>query len=252
MSQICILHFVWQISWIGKSNSFTLPGLSKTDFRKVLTPQCSRKAINTTRVFLLWSHLLCSYESGVAQIVDENLVDEAVLSKGLDHHHPLGTKLQQDVGDVQHLKTVQQRWVYTHPGGGRKFTDYYFDRNSPRYAPGRRSGSRTGWPPRCGPLQRCSGPAQAGWCFLGHWCCSCASSQTGSPPGRLKDNGTVIFHRRTLRWLSWTFEWLSYHEYRVVAHWGSLLCHLGNRDLASLCTAGARSSSPGPSGGVWF
>lgn len=45
-----------------------------------------------------------SYESGVAQIVDEDLVDEAVLSEGLDHHHPLGAELQQDVGDVQRLK----------------------------------------------------------------------------------------------------------------------------------------------------
>lgn len=45
-----------------------------------------------------------SYESGVAQIVDEDLVDEAVLSEGLDHHHPLGTELKQDVGDIQRLK----------------------------------------------------------------------------------------------------------------------------------------------------
>lgn len=36
--------------------------------------------------------------------MDEDLVDEAVLSEGLDHHHPLGAELQQDVGDVQRLK----------------------------------------------------------------------------------------------------------------------------------------------------
>lgn len=45
-----------------------------------------------------------SNESGVAQIVDEDLVDEAVLSEGLDHHHPLSAELQQDVGDVQRLQ----------------------------------------------------------------------------------------------------------------------------------------------------
>lgn len=56
------------------------------------------------RIFILQSHLRCSYESGVAQIVDQDLVDEAVLSEGLDHHHPLGAELQQDVGDVQRLK----------------------------------------------------------------------------------------------------------------------------------------------------
>lgn len=48
-----------------------------------------------------------SYEPGVAQVVDQDLVDEAVLSEGLDHHHPLSTELQQDVGDVQRLKGVQ-------------------------------------------------------------------------------------------------------------------------------------------------
>lgn len=59
---------------------------------------------NRMRIFILRSHLRCSYESGVAQIVDQDLVDEAVLSEGLDHHHPLGTELQQDFGDVQRLE----------------------------------------------------------------------------------------------------------------------------------------------------
>lgn len=36
--------------------------------------------------------------------MDEDLVDEAVLSECLDHHHPLGAELQQDVRDVQRLK----------------------------------------------------------------------------------------------------------------------------------------------------
>lgn len=47
---------------------------------------------------------LSSYESGVAQILDEDLVDEAVLSKGLNHHHPLSTQLPQDMWDMQSLK----------------------------------------------------------------------------------------------------------------------------------------------------
>lgn len=36
--------------------------------------------------------------------MDEDLVDEAVLSEGLDHHHPLSAELQQELGDVQRLK----------------------------------------------------------------------------------------------------------------------------------------------------
>lgn len=104
---------------------------------------------------------------------------------------------------------VQRQWVNTHPSGGgggvwRKWPAFDSVRNSPRCAPGRRSGSRPGWPLQCGPRPRCSGPAQAGWCSLGHWCCLCVSSQTGSPPGRLKDNIKVIFHRWKPRWLSRT------------------------------------------------
>lgn len=78
--------------------------------------------------------------------MDENLVDEAVLSKGLDHHHPLGAELQQDVGDVQRLKQCNAGESTPVPVvvGARKFTAFYSVRNPPRCAPGRRSGSRTG------------------------------------------------------------------------------------------------------------
>lgn len=72
------------------------------------------------RIFILRSLLLRSagsYESGVAQIVDEDLVDEAVLSEGLDHHHPLSAELQQDVGDVQRL---QQGIASESPPSGRR------------------------------------------------------------------------------------------------------------------------------------
>ncbi len=33
-----------------------------------------------------------------------DLVDEAVLSQGLNHHHPLSTQFQQDFWDIQRLK----------------------------------------------------------------------------------------------------------------------------------------------------
>lgn len=36
--------------------------------------------------------------------MDEDFVDEAVLSEGLDHQHPLGAELQKDVWDVQRLE----------------------------------------------------------------------------------------------------------------------------------------------------
>lgn len=55
-------------------------------------------------IFICSCALSGSYEPGVAQIVDEDLVDEAVLREGLDHHHPLSTELQQDVRDVQRLQ----------------------------------------------------------------------------------------------------------------------------------------------------
>lgn len=48
-----------------------------------------------------------SYQPGVAQVLDENLVDEVVLRKRLDHHHPLRAQLVQDVGDVQGLKETR-------------------------------------------------------------------------------------------------------------------------------------------------
>lgn len=69
----------------------------------------------------LFSALSSSYESGVAQIVDEDLVDEAVLSEGLDHHHPLSPELQQALGDVQRLKqciTSESTPVLGVGGGG--------------------------------------------------------------------------------------------------------------------------------------
>lgn len=90
---------------------------------------------------------MVSYESGVAQIVDEDLVDEAVLSEGLDHHHPLGAELQQDVGDVQRLKgcsTGESTPILVVVVGEESYSFFYCVRNSPRCAPGRRSGSRTG------------------------------------------------------------------------------------------------------------
>lgn len=45
-----------------------------------------------------------SYEPGVAEVLDENLVDEGVLSQGLNHQHSLSTQLQQVLWDIQRLK----------------------------------------------------------------------------------------------------------------------------------------------------
>lgn len=45
-----------------------------------------------------------SDESGVAEVLDEDPVDEGVLRQGLNHHHPLITQLQQDSFDIQYLK----------------------------------------------------------------------------------------------------------------------------------------------------
>lgn len=50
-----------------------------------------------------------SYEPGVAEILDENLVDEVVLSKRLDHHHSLSAQLVQDIRDIQRLKQTHKQ-----------------------------------------------------------------------------------------------------------------------------------------------
>lgn len=41
-----------------------------------------------------------SYEPGVAEVLDEDLVDKVVLSEGLHHHHSLSTQLHQDFWDI--------------------------------------------------------------------------------------------------------------------------------------------------------
>lgn len=66
-------------------------------------------------------------------------------------------------------------------------------RKLPHCALDRLSWSQIGWPLQSVPLRHCSGPVQVGWCSLGHWCCLCVSSQTGSPLGRLeKDKSAYL------------------------------------------------------------
>lgn len=60
-----------------------------------------------------------SYQPGVAQVLDENLVDEIVLRKRLDHHHPLCAQLVQDVGDVQRLQETKTLRCVERQRGGR-------------------------------------------------------------------------------------------------------------------------------------
>lgn len=49
-----------------------------------------------------------SDEPGVAQVLDEDPVDEGVLGQGLNHHHPLITQLGQDGSDLQRLDRVNR------------------------------------------------------------------------------------------------------------------------------------------------
>lgn len=51
---------------------------------------------------------LRSDEPGVAKVLDEDLVDEAVLRQSLNHHHPLATQIRQNLWDVQRLKHSRQ------------------------------------------------------------------------------------------------------------------------------------------------
>lgn len=45
-----------------------------------------------------------SDEPGVAEELDEDMVDEDVLGDGLDHHHPLLTEHAQNRRDIQDLR----------------------------------------------------------------------------------------------------------------------------------------------------
>lgn len=56
-----------------------------------------------------WNRRLHSDQPGVAEVLDEDLVDEVVLRQRLDHHHPLGPQLPQDVWDVQGLKRTNNQ-----------------------------------------------------------------------------------------------------------------------------------------------
>lgn len=60
------------------------------------------------RNFIVKPSDLSSDEPGVAEILDQDLVDEVVLSEGLNHHHPLSAQLQQDFWDVQCLKETDR------------------------------------------------------------------------------------------------------------------------------------------------
>ena len=50
-------------------------------------------------------------EPGVAQELDEHLVDEDVLRDGLHHHHPLLAEHAQNRRDVKHLHPRENRFV---------------------------------------------------------------------------------------------------------------------------------------------
>lgn len=128
-SRVFILHFVWPISCKGMQSCFTLAWFIP-DW--MATWQRWRESSSSGLCSCAPSG---SYESGVAQIVDEDLVDEAVLSEGLDHHHPLSAELQQDVRDVQRL---QQDIASESTPSGWWGAAIYSESNPPRCAPGRR------------------------------------------------------------------------------------------------------------------
>lgn len=52
-----------------------------------------------------YTHSAGSDEPGVAEVLDEDFVDEGVLSQSLNQHHSLCSQLQQDFGDIQCLET---------------------------------------------------------------------------------------------------------------------------------------------------
>ena len=57
----------------------------------------------------------CLDEPGVAQELDEHLVDEDVLRDGLHHHHPLLTEHAQNRRDVEHLNKREQGLLTSTP-----------------------------------------------------------------------------------------------------------------------------------------
>lgn len=230
-----------------------LPGLSQTGFRQALRPQCRWNLARMARIFILRALLL----RPVGLIWVWSCADS-----GWGPCRWSCTERRSGPPSSSERGASTGRWGCPASATGHgQWVDalgvvraaIYCESNPPRCAPGRRWGSRTGWPRRCGPLPRCSGPAQAGWCSLGRWCCLCVSSQTGSPPDRLTKTTTKSLNKRPESFGGWSelcvtiWSWLE----GLIAHWGSPWYRLGSRGRASLCTAGARSSSPGPSGGVW-
>lgn len=57
-----------------------------------------------------WTDGLCSDQPGVAEVLHEDLVDEAVLGQSLNHYHPLTAQINQDFWDVQWLKQTDVKY----------------------------------------------------------------------------------------------------------------------------------------------
>lgn len=228
-----------------------MPGLSRTDFRQALWPQCRWNLGKMARIFILRSLLLRSV--GLIWVW-------SCAGSGWGPCRWSCTEQRSGPPSSSERGASTGRWGCPASATGHRQSvstlravgaRIYSESHPPRCAPGRRWGSRTGWPRRCGPLLRCSGPAQAGWGSLGHWCCLCVSSQTGSPPDRLTKTTSKSLNKRAEGFGEWSELWVNIWLERLKAHWGSPWYRLGSRDRASLCTADARLSSPGPSGGVW-